>query len=92
MALLYHKLHRVPSGVSPLGAGQKAAPGFVVGLVEGVALGSDLEDDGVDAGFSQRVESFGEGCLHLSLCHSLKLTVDGCYPCSAEFSLGEYGL
>ena len=67
VTLLNHPLQGVPIGLGcpTLLTCQETAPGLDVALVEGVTLGTYLENDGVDTGLLQLVELIDERLLHL---------------------------
>ena len=90
VALLHHPGQRVPIGFGHLAlhTRQKAAPGFHVTLVEGIALGTHLEEDGVDARTLQFVKLVDEGYLHAVAPDAVPLIVDTLNPRSAKLALG----
>ena len=93
VALVNHKLHRVPIGVGCLAlhTGEETAPRLQAGGIECIGFGTDLEEDGIDACSLQRVELLNQRLLQLFGRYTLKLTVDSLYPSSTEFAFGVTG-
>ena len=87
VALIHHPLQRIPVGRRGLSllTGEETAPRFKAALVEGVALRSYLEDDGVDTVALQLIELRRERLLHLLGSHAQELSVNTLYPSSSEF-------
>ena len=90
VALFRHPCQRVPTWVwcFALCASKEATPRFVGTVVEGVALGTHLKDDGIHAVLLKFVKLMCEVLLHGSRRESLKLPIDALYPCAAKFSFG----
>ena len=67
VTLLYHPLERVPirRGSLALLTCEKTAPRFDTAIVEGVALGTHLEDDGIGTVLLQFVQLIGKCFLHV---------------------------
>ena len=88
VALVDHPSQRVPIGIGfgALFAGQVVAPWLDVALIEGVALGPHLEDDGVAAVFLQLVQLVRQRLFHRLGTHALKLSVHALNPGAAELA------
>ena len=88
MALFYHPLQRVPIGLWCLSllACEEPAPWFYIALIECVAFGSDLENDGIDTVFFEFIQLIEQRLLHLLGGHTQELSVDALYPCSPELT------
>ena len=87
VALVHHPLQRIPvrrRGLSLL-TGEEATPRFKATFIEGVALRSHLEDDGINAVALQLIELSRERLLHLLGSHAQELSVNTLYPSSSEF-------
>jgi len=84
----------VVAGGAAHGAGEPWAPGFERGLIDGVAVGADLEHDGVHFKGDEAVEDipgFGLlGCGAEAFGAGPVDVVDGGDPCAAEFA-GDLG-
>ena len=82
-------LERIVAGVFTLRACQGATPGFEVRPVEGVALGSHLKEDGVEAGVLEYVQHLQELLLLLGRVQGVAAgvvdVVDGGYPGTPQF-------
>ena len=89
VALVDHPLQRVPvrRWCLALHARQELAPGFYLAGIECIALGSDLEDNGIDAILLQFVELPGKHRLNLLGTLPHKLSIDALNPCATELSL-----
>ena len=89
VALRYHPLQRVPIRIRlrALFACQIVAPRFELTLVQGVALGTHLEDNGITTILLEFIQLVSQRALHGLGGHSLELSIDTLYPRSAEFSL-----
>ena len=88
MALRHHPCERIPKGRrrQSLRACKEPAPRLEVALVEGIALWSDLKDDGIHSVFLQFVELKPQRPLHLFRSHTDPLSVDGLNPSSPEIA------
>ena len=88
MTLLHHPLQWIPirRGSLALLTGEETAPRFDTALIECVALGAHLEDDGVGTVLLQFVQLIGKSFLHFGGGHTHKLSVDALYPSSTELA------
>ena len=89
VALAYHPLERIPvrRRRQSLLSGKETAPRLQFTGVEGITLGSYLEDNGVDTILLQFVELIRQGALHFLGRHTEKLSVHTLNPCASELSL-----
>ena len=89
VALLHHPLQRVPVGTwrLPLTACKETAPRLDGAGIQRVALGTYLEDDGVDTVSPKHVQLMGELLLHRRCREPIVLSVDNLHPSPAEFPL-----
>ena len=88
VTLVNHPLQRVPHRRRSLSllAGEESAPRFDVALVQRVALGAHLEENGIDTILLQLVELIAERLLHLLRRHTDELTIYTLNPSSAKLS------
>ena len=88
VTLVNHPLQRVPIRLRShaLLSCQIVAPRLQLALVEGVALGADLEDDSIASIFLQFVQLVAARALHSLRTDALKLSVYALYPCPSEFT------
>ena len=88
MAFGHHPLQRVPKriGSHALLARQIAAPWLERTVVERIALGPHLKDDGIHAVALQLVQLLSELALHLVAAKPFKLSVDTLNPRAAELT------
>ena len=89
VTLLNHPLQRVPIRLRRLAlhTGEETAPRLNIALIESVALGTHLEEDGVHTILLQLVELIGKRLLHLLCGHSDELSVHTLNPRSAKLTL-----
>ena len=90
MALFNHPLQWVPIGIGgqALLPCQISAPRLQLAGIEGIALGPDLKEDGIDAVFLQLVQLIRQSLLHTVSANTLELTVYTLNPSPAELPLG----
>ena len=88
VALVDHPRQRIPIGIGfcALFASQIVAPRLDIALVERVALGANLEDDGVATVFLQFVQLIGQRLFHRLGTHALELSIHALNPRTAELS------
>ena len=88
MTLVYHPLKRVPirRRSHTLSTCEKTAPRFQLTLVKGIALGTHLEDNSIDAVLLKLVQLMKEVLLHSLRTQSLKLPIDTLNPRSPELT------
>ena len=83
------RIERVVVGRFALTARQPAAPRLVAGGVEGVGLGADLEEDGVDTVAFQAVKALiHERAKVVGRESAIVVLVDGLKPRAAKFAFG----
>ena len=89
MALFNHPFQRVPVGLRcpTLLSCQIVAPRLQLTLVEGIAFGTHLENDGIATIFFQLIQLITQRLLHILGRHALELSVDTLYPRTAELAL-----
>ena len=80
--------HGVETGVLSLLSGKETAPRLIGRTVEGVGFGTDLEEDGVDAGTLEEIELPAKVGTEAGLVHALVVAVERMEPYAAELALG----
>lgn len=77
MTLFYHPLQWIPKRVwcLSLHACQETTPWFITTLIERIALGPHLEDDGIDTILLQFIQLITQRALHVGRSHSFELPI-----------------
>ena len=90
-----HECHRVPDRHwrPALLASQESAPWLILALVESIALGTHLKDDGIEACVVQHIDELGEISLALLRTHALVAILPSRLdPCTTELRLSSQSL
>ena len=87
-----HPLQRIPLRRFSLNTSEITAPWFVIGLIERIGFGTNLEDDSIDTRFLQGIKLGSKHTLHLLCSHTLELSVHTLNPSSTELTLRRFGL
>ena len=88
MTLLNHPLQRIPKRIGRLSlhACQETAPWFITTLIERIALGPHLEDDGIDTILLQFIQLITQRALHVGRSHSFELAIYTLNPSASKLT------